>query len=78
MVYWDEPVKTGYVPSLTYPNGLEFPTRPNFARLSEMFYNYGQSWSLKSRYGYSHSLVKDYERRIRDIIDWGYIPTVRI
>ncbi|XP_018563800.1 hexamerin [Anoplophora glabripennis] len=75
MVYWDEPVKTGYYPSLTYPNGLEFPSRPNFAKLSEYFYNYGQSWSFKSRYGYSYTLVKDYERRIRDIIDWGYIPT---
>ncbi|KAJ8923020.1 hypothetical protein NQ315_001568 [Exocentrus adspersus] len=72
---WDEPVRTGYYPSLTYPNGLEFPSRPNFAKLSEYFYNYGQSWSFKSKYGYSHRLVKDYERRIRDVIDWGYIPT---
>ncbi|KAJ8959766.1 hypothetical protein NQ314_006195, partial [Rhamnusium bicolor] len=71
----DEPIKTGYYPSLIYTNGLEFPVRPNFAKLSEYFYRYGQSGSFKSRYVYSQQLLKDYARRIRDVIDWGQVPT---
>lgn len=30
---WEEIVKTGYVPSMRYPNGLEFPVRPAFTHL---------------------------------------------
>jgi len=70
---WDLPFETGYYPSLRYPNGLEFPTRPNYVNLHEYFYNYGQSWAHKSPYGYSYTKVQDYERRIRDAIDRGFI-----
>lgn len=73
---WDVPFETGYYPSLRYPNGLEFPNRPNYARLSEYFYNYGQAWSFRGKYGYSYTLVQDYERRIRDAIDRGFIYAV--
>lgn len=69
-------VPTGYYPSLRYSNGLEFPSRPNYAKLHEYFYNYGQKYSLKGRYPYSYTLVKDFERRIRDTIDSGYAFTV--
>lgn len=73
---YDEPIPTGYYPSLRYTNGLEFPTRPNFIKLHEYFYNYGQRASFKSRYTYSYTFVLDFERRIRDAIDDGYIKDV--
>ncbi|KAJ8972028.1 hypothetical protein NQ314_000411 [Rhamnusium bicolor] len=72
---WEVPVETPYYPSLQYTNGLEFPTRPVFAKLSEYFYTYGQSWNTKSRYGFSYSLIQDYERRINDAVDRGYVYT---
>lgn len=74
---WELPFRTGYYPSLRYSNGLEFPSRPNYANLQEYFYNYGQRWSFRSRYGYSYTFVQDYERRIRDAIDRGYIYSVK-
>ncbi|KAJ8923138.1 hypothetical protein NQ315_001692 [Exocentrus adspersus] len=72
---WEVPFETAYVPSLQYPNGLEFPSRPKFANLFEYFYNYGQSWTTKDKYGYSPTFVKDCERRINDAIDFGYVFT---
>lgn len=75
---YQEPFETGYYPSLEYPNGLEFPSRPNFVRLSEYFYNYGQRWNFKGPQGYSYTLVQDYERRIRDAIDRGFVFTVSL
>jgi len=71
-ISYNAPVETPYYPSLEYPNGLEFPSRPQFAKLYEYFYNYGQSWT-SSRYGYSLRFVQDYERRINDAIDSGYV-----
>lgn len=72
---WDTPIETPYEPSLVYPNGLQFPSRPKFANLHEYFYNYGQKWS-SNVYGYSHNFVQDFERRINDAIDSGVIYTV--
>jgi hypothetical protein len=72
---WEVPLETGYYPSLVYPNGLQFPTRPNFAKLEDYFYTYGQKYG-DNRYVYSYTYVKDYERRIRDVIDLGYVYTV--
>ncbi|KAJ8972029.1 hypothetical protein NQ314_000412 [Rhamnusium bicolor] len=72
-INWNVPIETPYYPSLEYPNGLEFPSRPPFANLHEYFYNYGQSWSFKTPYGYSYTYIQDYERRIHDVIDSGYI-----
>lgn len=67
----------GYQPSLRYPNGEDFPVRPNYVRLSDYFYNYGHKFSSEGRYGYSYTLVQARERRIRDAIDAGFITTVR-
>ena len=74
---WEVPFETGYHPSLQYPNGLQFPTRPNYAHLYEYFYNYGQRYG-NNKYAYSYTHVQDYERRIRDAIDRGYVYTVSI
>lgn len=73
---YEVPVAKGFCPSLRYPNGLEFPSRPNHANLYEYFYNYGQKYS--NRYAYSYTFAQDYERRIRDAIDKGYVRTVSI
>ncbi|KAK9887819.1 hypothetical protein WA026_000134 [Henosepilachna vigintioctopunctata] len=70
---WDVPLKTGYSPSLRYPNGLEFPTRPNFANLKDYFFNYGQRQCPTRKYQYSYTYVKDYFRRLRDVIDKGTV-----
>lgn len=75
---WNDDFETGYTPSLVYPNGLEFPSRPNFAKLSEYFYNYGEKWTKKSTYGYSPIKVHDFNERIRDAIDLGYAFTVSV
>ncbi|KAJ8923135.1 hypothetical protein NQ315_001689 [Exocentrus adspersus] len=73
--YWDTnvPFETPYYPSLEYANGLDFPSRPAFANLYEYFYNYGQSWTTRGVSGYSRLLVNDYERRISDAVDSGYV-----
>ncbi|KAJ8957383.1 hypothetical protein NQ318_004863 [Aromia moschata] len=67
------PFETPYYPSLQYPNGLPFPSRPAYANLNEYYYNYGQKWTTSGVYGYSPALIEDYERRITDAIDSGYI-----
>lgn len=61
---WHWPVETGYYPSMRYPNGLPFPVRPNH-------------YDLKISENLQHlTEVEDYERRIRDAIDYGYIIKV--
>ncbi|KAJ8957384.1 hypothetical protein NQ318_004864 [Aromia moschata] len=67
------PVETPYYPSLEYPQGLEFPYRPPFAKLQEVYYNYGQQWSFKGIYGYSYELVKTLAQRLHNLIDRGYV-----
>ncbi len=71
---WEVPFHTGYYPSLSYPNGLHFPVRPNYVHLHEYFYNYGQKYG-SNKYAYSYSYVQDYERRIHDAIDSGFVLT---
>lgn len=56
-----EPVKTGYYPALRYYNGFDFPSRDNFYYMHNHFHYY------------EVDLVDDYERRIRDAIDYGFI-----
>ena len=70
---YEEPFKYGYYSSLRYPNGLAFPNRPNYAKLTETYYNYGQSWTFRSRYGFAYTKIQDIEKRLRDSIDAGYI-----
>uniref|UniRef100_UPI00313433C7 hexamerin 1B precursor n=1 Tax=Tribolium castaneum TaxID=7070 RepID=UPI00313433C7 len=71
---WEVPFENGYYPTMCYPNGLQFPARPSYSRLYEYFYNYGQHYGY-NKYAYSYTFVKDYERRIRDAIDSGYVFT---
>lgn len=70
---WELPIETPYYPSLEYPNGLEFPYRPPFVKLQEYYYNYGQTWSWKSVYGYSYTLIQHWESRILAAIDSGIL-----
>lgn len=55
------PVKTGYYPRLQYYNGYSFPAR-------ESFYNFYHEDNY-----YNVELVEEYERRIRDVIDAGFL-----
>lgn len=58
---WNLPIEEGYYPSLRYHNGLEFPSRPNH-------FDFHQHEFLQ------HLIqVEDYERRIRDSIDQGFL-----
>ncbi|CAH0563933.1 unnamed protein product [Brassicogethes aeneus] len=71
-INWQVPFETPYEPSLRYQNGLEFPSRPKFARLEEYFYNYGQTWTWKGKQGYGYTLINDYEQRVHDAMDSGF------
>lgn len=55
-------IEYGYNPSLRYPNGKDFPVRPDNL----------ETYELNS---YEVRLVKDFERRIVDAIDLGYVYT---
>ncbi|KAG5889583.1 hypothetical protein JTB14_010215 [Gonioctena quinquepunctata] len=70
---WDLPVETPYDSDLVYPEGIQFPNRPKFAKLHEYFYNYGENRWARFYTGYSHTYVKDLERRINDAIGSGAI-----
>lgn len=74
---FDSPLDLFYNPSLVYPNGLPFPSRPAFADLRQGFVNYNQKWT-HSRYSYSMSFVKDYGSRIGDVCSSGFAVAVRI
>lgn len=71
---WEEPIKTGYLPTMRYPNGLEFPMRPAY---THMVYNpHNQPYTMTGEDNvFDIQLIEDYERRIRDAIDLGYIMT---
>lgn len=60
-VTYDKPIKTGYFPHMYYYNGVPFPARDN----EYMAYTEGNYELLKE--------IEDYERRIRDAIDIGYV-----
>nr|XP_023017782.1 hexamerin-like [Leptinotarsa decemlineata]prf//2209395A diapause protein 1 [Leptinotarsa decemlineata] len=69
----DSPIQTPYNPSMVYPCGAEFPSRPKFAKLHEYFFNYGKKWSW-SRFGTnSFDFMADYDRRMNDAIDQGFV-----
>ncbi|XP_044760588.1 hexamerin-like [Coccinella septempunctata] len=70
---WDLPLEAGFNPSMRYPNGVEFPTRPNFADLRQFFTNQVKKQGPSRDYQHSLTLIKDYSRRIRDVIDEGII-----
>lgn len=70
---YDYPIETGFYPSLRYPNGLEFPERPSNVHLYRSNFYGRQNNKYSYLYTYAQIFVKDYERRIRDAIDFGYI-----
>ncbi|EAT33748.1 AAEL013983-PA [Aedes aegypti] len=57
---WDQPIKTGYSPKLSYWNGLPFYGRNDY-------------YSLPRDQYYKLDKLKDYEARIRQVIDQGYM-----
>ncbi|CRL07340.1 CLUMA_CG020319, isoform A [Clunio marinus] len=60
-ITYELPIKTGYFPDMYYYNGVPFPARDNnYIMYTEDNYHLIQE-------------VEDYERRIRDAIDLGYI-----
>uniref|UniRef100_U5EWU6 Putative hexamerin 2 beta n=1 Tax=Corethrella appendiculata TaxID=1370023 RepID=U5EWU6_9DIPT len=60
-ISWYEPIATGYYPNLHYYLGDVFPSRNNY-------------FNLYSPDTYSDiELIDDYERRIKDAIDYGFV-----
>ncbi|XP_017777164.1 PREDICTED: hexamerin-like [Nicrophorus vespilloides] len=72
---FEHPIETGFYPSLTYANGLKFPTRPNHANLYYHGVDGEQQYNFFGNYSYSYTYVKDYERRLRDALDNGWVYT---
>ncbi|XP_017770758.1 PREDICTED: allergen Cr-PI-like [Nicrophorus vespilloides] len=73
-VEYAEPTKFGYYPSLTYFNGKPFPSRPKNVQLN-FDYEDQETHTLKHYSINCHSKVEDYEMRIRDAIDMGWVYT---
>ncbi|XP_022916615.1 hexamerin-1.1-like [Onthophagus taurus] len=72
MMNFDEPIETGYYPSMKYPNGMEFPMRPNHVYVGKHWeYNHPHFSNFTNSYVY----VKDFARRMRDSIDMGFVFT---
>lgn len=71
---WEEPVKTGYVPTMRYPNGLEFPIRPAYTHLLYNPHNQPHTFHGLDNI-FEIQEIEDYERRIRDAIDVGFVIT---
>ncbi|KRT78719.1 hypothetical protein AMK59_6997 [Oryctes borbonicus] len=65
------PIRTGYYPSMVYPNGMMFPVRPNnvWVQMERSMDN----TRFDNNYTNSYISVRDYDRRIRDAIDHGYV-----
>lgn len=75
---YDDEFETGYCSLLRYQNGMGFPQRHSWTRFFTNFYNYKQSYTNKGSLPYSYYKIEDYERRIRDAIDAGFVVTVSI
>lgn len=71
------PVELSYTPSLVYPNGLPFPSRPAFADLRPFYTNFNKKWST-TKNAYSLAFIEDYETRIVDAIDSGVALAVSV
>lgn len=71
---WREPIKTGFVPMLRHYNGFELPTRPVNVMLTENPHNQPYTTACEDNM-FTVMEIEDYERRIRDAIDLGYIIT---
>lgn len=64
---WDLPLESHFHPHLSYPNGLEFPTRPHHVLLNHHSVDHEKS--------HLHN-IHQYEQRILDSLDSGFIFTV--
>lgn len=71
---WKEPLKTGYTPFLRHHTGIELPTRPAYASLASNPHNQPLTTTWEDNL-FDIMEIEDYERRIRDAIDMGYIIT---
>lgn len=60
LINWNEPIFTGYYPTLNHPNGLPFPTRESYSKIP--YYKYDELHD-----------VQEIETRIYNAIDTGYI-----
>lgn len=60
---WDLPLEDSFYPHLSYPNGLEFPIRPQHAHYNDK--------------NHLHN-VHHYEQRILDALDSGFMFTVSL
>lgn len=58
---WEKPIRTGYHPQLTYYNGHAFPVRED-----RHLFN-------KEDHYYDIEMIEEYEHRIIDAIDLGYV-----
>lgn len=74
---WATPIETPFEPSLVYPNGQHFPSRPKFANLPEYSYKYGQKWTTDI-YGLGQNFIRDYEYRLNNGIDRGLFVGVSL
>lgn len=72
---YNDATETEFYPSLVYPNGLQFPSRPIKTELYKSYDTSDQSTS-NYYYAFSYEYIQDYERRIRDAVDSGYVWTV--
>ncbi|XP_017773559.1 PREDICTED: allergen Cr-PI-like, partial [Nicrophorus vespilloides] len=63
-----EPIKSAFNPSLTYPNGQPFPNRQTEIKLH-------LADEQTKDFAYCYSKVEDYERRLRDAVDQGFVLT---
>lgn len=63
---WDVPIEAGFWSGLSYWNGIPTPVRPN-------------NWLLNQpEFVEELTRLKDFERRLRDAIDQGYVINVSI
>ncbi|GJQ73639.1 hypothetical protein Trydic_g13982 [Trypoxylus dichotomus] len=65
------PILTGYYPSMMYPNGMMFPVRPSgyWIPVERSMEN----TRFDNNYTNSYSFARNYERRIMDAVDLGYV-----
>lgn len=69
---YESQIEIGFYPSLIYPNGVTFPVRPNNVLVKRRSQSYAEDSDSNGLY----DLVRDYERRVRDAIDSGFVFNV--
>lgn len=74
LIDYSLPIRTGYYPMMSYPNGMRFPMRPN--NIWPKMQRAMENTQFSNNYTNSYAFVRDYGRRIKDAIDLGYVFTV--